>query len=98
MSDNDLTNQALGDALGVSHAQVSRYRSGHRVPTDLVMLKIWRLTDWSVEEQIKAKYEQLTAVKAAGKEQPDGPYASGLRSRLGIALQRIGLESGGDDE
>jgi hypothetical protein len=99
MSDNDLTNQALGDALGVSHAQVSRYRSGHRVPTDLVMLKIWRLTDWSVEEQIRAKYEQLAAVKAAGGDgQPDAPYAAGLRARLGTALQRIGLESGGDDE
>lgn len=96
MSDNDLTNQALGDALGVSHAQVSRYRSGDRVPTDLVMLKIWRLTDWTLEEQISAKYRQLAWVKKnPGANHEKGEYAVGLRSRLGTALQRI---QAGDDE
>lgn len=92
MSDNDLTNQALGDALGVSHAQVSRYRSGDRVPTDLVMLKIWRLTDWTVEEQIAAKYSQIEWLKKhpeARGTATDGDYAKGLRDRLGTALQRI---------
>jgi hypothetical protein len=92
MSSNDLTNQALGDALGVSHAQVSRYRSGDRVPTDLVMVKIWRLTDWTVEEQIRAKYEQLAWLKEhpeTGGSAPDGPYATGLRERLPVALHRL---------
>lgn len=92
MNDSDLTNQALGDALGVSHAQVSRYRSGDRVPTDLVMLKIGRLTDWPVEQQIKAKYEQLKWLRKhpeAGGTATDGEYAKGLRDRLGVALHRL---------
>lgn len=91
MSSNDLTNQALGDALGVSHAQVSRYRSGDRVPTDLVMVKIWRLTDWPVEEQIRAKHEQLEWIRANpdATTRENGVYAAGLRSRLHIALQRL---------
>lgn len=97
MSDNDLTNRALGDALGVSHAQASRYRSGDRVPTDLVMLKISRLMDWSIEDQIARKYEQLQSRKTE-----DGVYATEFRRREPVALTRLqqeaALESGGDDE
>lgn len=93
MSDDNLTNQALGDALGVTHAQASRYRSGDRVPTDLVMLKIFRLTDWPVSEQIEAKYLQLARLKKTPSADPSaGPYATELRERLPIALRRLQLE------
>lgn len=92
MSDNDLTNQALGDALGVSHAQASRYRSGDRVPTDLVMLKVARLMDWPIEDQIAKKYEQLhqrSADHPRGTGE-NGPYAAEFRRREPIALARLG--------
>lgn len=100
MSDDNLTNQALGDALGVTHAQASRYRSGHRVPNDLTMLKVSRLMDWPIEDQIAKKHEQLK------KGQPDheGAYAAEFRRREPIAMHRLGLaaqqalEQGGDDE
>lgn len=88
MSDNDLTNQALGDALGVSHAQASRYRSGDRVPTDLVMLKISRLMDWPVEEQIALKYRQLADNKVSPQGEK-GVYSAEFRRREPIALQRL---------
>ena len=95
MSNDDLTNQALGDALGVSHAQASRYRSGHRVPTDLVMLKIARLMDWPIEDQIARKYQQLERLRGEGTvDEFNGPYATELRSREQLALSRI---QAGDD-
>lgn len=102
MNDDNLTNRALGDALGVSHAQASRFRSGDRTPSDLVMLKVATLMDWSVEEQIRAKYAQLES-----KKTEDGAYAVEFRRREPIALHRLGvasqaavdpLEEGGEDE
>lgn len=90
MNDSNLTNQALGDALGVSHAQASRYRSGDRVPTDLVMLKLSRLMDWPVEDQIALKYQQLERLRQPGTVDPmEGPYAVEFRQRESIALSRI---------
>jgi hypothetical protein len=90
MNDSNLTNQALGDALGVSHAQASRYRSGDRVPTDLVMLKLWRLMDWPVEDQIALKYQQLERLRQPNTVDPmEGPYAVEFRRREPIALSRI---------
>lgn len=90
MNDGNLTNQALGDALGVSHAQASRYRSGDRVPTDLVMLKLSRLMDWPVEEQIALKYRQLERLRQPGTVDPfEGPYAVEFRRREPIALARL---------
>lgn len=88
MSDNDLTNIALGKALGVSHAQASRYRSGDRVPNDLTMLKIARLMDWPVEEQITLKYQQLKENHTSWRGE-QGVYAVEFRRREPIALRRL---------
>lgn len=52
------TNEALGVQLGVSHATVSRWRSGDRIPSPVVMVKISRLLGWALEDQIMAAERQ----------------------------------------
>lgn len=55
MSDDHLTNEALGQALGVTHATISRIRSGSRLPSGEVMSAIAKLMDWPIEEQMRLK-------------------------------------------
>lgn len=55
MSDNHLTNETLGQALGVTHATISRIRSGSRLPSGEVMSAIAVLMEWPIEEQMKLK-------------------------------------------
>lgn len=50
-----LSNTELGGLLGISHASVSRIRSGHRNPSIAVMSKIATLTGWEVGNQIEAR-------------------------------------------
>jgi transcriptional regulator with XRE-family HTH domain len=50
-----LSNTALGELLGVSHATVSRIRSGDRNPGLDVMIQIAKLTGWSIDDQVKAR-------------------------------------------
>lgn len=52
-----LSNTELGAALGVSHASVSRIRSGDRLPSIRVMSRIATLTGWDVGEQVEAREE-----------------------------------------
>lgn len=54
------TNEALGIQLGVSHATVSRWRSGDRIPSPPVMVKISYLLSWPIEDQIHAAERQRT--------------------------------------
>lgn len=58
MSDNHLTNEALGQALGVTHATISRIRSGSRLPSGEVMSAIAVLMEWPIEEQMQLKLAQ----------------------------------------
>jgi plasmid maintenance system antidote protein VapI len=62
---NALSNVALGDSLGVSHATISRIRSGNRTPSTDLILRISKLFDWSIEEQIEAKMRQHEGVDRA---------------------------------
>jgi transcriptional regulator with XRE-family HTH domain len=49
------SNEEVGRVLGVSHATVSRYRSGDRFPELDVMARIAEIYDWSMDDQYKAK-------------------------------------------
>lgn len=49
------TNEYLGELLGVSHAMVSRYRSGDRLPSVDVMQRMKELYDWSIDDQVDAR-------------------------------------------
>lgn len=51
------TNEALGELLGISHATVSRIKSGHRLPSLEVMDKIRELYGWSLDDQTDARNE-----------------------------------------
>lgn len=50
-----ISNIKLGELLGLSHASVSRYRSGDRLPSSETMAEISRLTGWTMDEQYKAR-------------------------------------------
>lgn len=52
---NPVTNEALGELLGISHATVSRIKSGHRLPSLEVMDKIRELYGWSLDAQTDAR-------------------------------------------
>lgn len=49
------SNTALGELLGVSHATVSRWRSGDRLPELANMQKIAKILGWSLDDQVKAR-------------------------------------------
>lgn len=64
------TNDALGELLGVSHAMVSRYRSGDRLPSIEVMDKIREVYGWSIDDQVAARnagtyHEEFSALVAS---------------------------------
>lgn len=47
-----ITNALVGEIIGMSHAGVSRLRSGHRHPSIPTMVRIARKFGWTVEEQV----------------------------------------------
>lgn len=49
------SNERIGQLLGVSHASVSRYKSGDRLPTIEVMGKIAETLKWSMDDQFAAR-------------------------------------------
>lgn len=49
------SNELVGQVLGVSHAAVSRYKSGDRLPTIDVMGKIAEVLGWSIDDQYAAR-------------------------------------------
>lgn len=49
------SNESLGRLLGVSHATISRYRSGDRLPEIDVMGKIAAEFGWSMDDQYAAR-------------------------------------------
>lgn len=52
-----VTNRRVGEDLGVSHATISRIRSGDRVPSLALMGKVEKLTRWKLDRQVRARLE-----------------------------------------
>lgn len=50
-----VTNERVGEDLGISHSMVSRIRSGDRTPSLTVMLKMHEEWDWPLPEQALAR-------------------------------------------
>lgn len=50
-----ISNDSLGKELGVTHATISRYRSGDRLPTLDIMATIAAQFGWSLDDQYKAR-------------------------------------------
>lgn len=50
-----LTNQQIAKTLGLSHSGVSRIRSGERLPSVAVMLKIESEYGWAIQDQAHAR-------------------------------------------
>lgn len=50
-----VSNQELGEKIGLSHSSVSRLRSGERGTSLEVMLKIESLLAWELHDQIKCR-------------------------------------------
>jgi transcriptional regulator with XRE-family HTH domain len=73
-----LSNEEVGRRLGVSHAAVSRYRSGDRFPAIELMGKIAEVFGWSMDDQWKARQ--------------NGTYANEFTARVasGAALGTMG--------
>jgi len=63
-----VTNQELGEAIGLSHSSVSRLRSGERGTSTTVMLRIEAEFGWNLHDQLKRR--------------DDGSYAAELERRL----------------
>lgn len=49
------SNDAVGRLLEVSHATVSRYKSGDRFPELDVLYRISTLFEWSIDDQYRAR-------------------------------------------
>lgn len=47
-----MTNELIGDKIGLTHSAVSRIRRGERLPSIEVMTKIDTVFKWSVVDQI----------------------------------------------
>jgi transcriptional regulator with XRE-family HTH domain len=62
-----MTNQEVGELIGLSHSAVSRIRRGERNPSFDVMMKIDQKFDWPLEQQIVAKVEGYYATYFEGR-------------------------------
>jgi len=50
-----LTNEQVGQLIGLSYSAVSRLRSGNRFPSLEVMYKIEAAFDWPIQDQLRAR-------------------------------------------
>lgn len=50
-----VTNQELGELIGLSHSSVSRLRSGERGTSTTVMLQIEKVLKWDLHDQIQRR-------------------------------------------
>jgi transcriptional regulator with XRE-family HTH domain len=55
MSTAAITNREVGELLGMTHAGVSRLRSGDRLPSIDIMCEIEKHYQWNIDAQIKAR-------------------------------------------
>lgn len=58
-----ISNAKLGVLLDLTHASVSRIRSGDRLPSTDVMATISRLTGWTMDEQYECRTNGTYAEK-----------------------------------
>lgn len=63
------SNETVGQLLGVSHASVSRYKSGDRLPELDVMAQIAQVFEWPLDDQYAARQ--------------NGTYADEFTKRVG---------------
>lgn len=52
-----VTNQRVAEDLGVTHATISRIRSGDRLPSLALMLTIEKVTRWRLSAQVRWRQE-----------------------------------------
>jgi transcriptional regulator with XRE-family HTH domain len=71
-----LSNEKIGQLLGVSHATVSRYKSGDRFPELDNMARIADVFGWGLDEQYAARQ--------------DGTYADKFNERLVVFSNTVG--------
>lgn len=57
----NMTNRELAERLELTHSAVSRIRNGTRTPSLHTMLRIETAMDWSINQQITAKVEDVYA-------------------------------------
>jgi transcriptional regulator with XRE-family HTH domain len=73
--DAPVTNEALGGLLGISHATVSRIKSGTRLPSLEVMNKIRELYNWTIDDQTDARtngtYAEQFCARVANRTTPE---------------------------
>lgn len=50
-----MTNEAIGQMIGLSHSAVSRLRRGQRLPSVPIMVAIELEFGWLVADQVKAR-------------------------------------------
>ncbi|WP_395602210.1 helix-turn-helix domain-containing protein [Pseudomonas sp. A1230] len=60
--DKNLTQQELGDAVGISHSQISRYEAGQAMPRKTVLRKLAVVLGVPVEEFQKTDDDSLISV------------------------------------
>jgi transcriptional regulator with XRE-family HTH domain len=75
-----LSNIEVAGLIGLSHVQVSRIRSGHRLPGIETMMAICKEFDWSMDEQSAARLQGLYAPKF---EEALARYASDRKTETG---------------
>ncbi|RON82428.1 hypothetical protein BK635_13075 [Pseudomonas chlororaphis] len=68
--DKNLTQQELGDAVGISHSQISRYEAGQAMPRKTVLRKLAVALGVPVEEFSKTDEED--SLISVGIITPDG--------------------------
>lgn len=66
----EVTNRQIADDLGVTHAAISRIRSGDRTPSIELMMRISVLVKWSIDQQARAK--------------SDGTYAAAFEKHMSV--------------
>lgn len=79
------SNWAIGEIIGVTHAAVSRIRSGNRRPSWDLMLRIEQRFGWSFMQQCEALYGDLL-------NETDGTsprYAEAFDRHLGYFINRV---------
>lgn len=54
MDRSPVTNQRVGEDLGVSHSMISRIRSGDRLPSLALVRRICNAYGWSIEDQVSS--------------------------------------------
>lgn len=74
-----MTNEKIGELIGLSYSAVSRLRRGERLPSIEVMVAVEEHLRWPVADQVKVRTSQ-------------GPlgYARGLNDRLDELVERLG--------